>query len=124
MNLHVLSPGIADEEIDRILTFRNWLRANETDRDHYAATKRELSKRDWKYGREDRCDRGDHRARDALSCSSGQLSNQKTQRTASRLPAASRDMRSTAPKNELGTLRHNGSVHVDELVSGSSQSQV
>jgi GrpB-like predicted nucleotidyltransferase (UPF0157 family) len=49
VNLHVLSPGIADEEIDRILSFRNWLRANPADRDHYAAVKRELAARDWKF---------------------------------------------------------------------------
>ena len=49
VNLHVFSPGIADEEIDRILSFRNWLRANPADRDRYAAVKRELARLDWKY---------------------------------------------------------------------------
>lgn len=47
INLHVFSQG--DEEIERMLLFRNWLRANPTDRDYYVRTKRELATKDWKY---------------------------------------------------------------------------
>lgn len=49
VNLHVFSPRYATDEIDRMLTFRDWLRTHETDRNLYAATKRELSTRDWRY---------------------------------------------------------------------------
>lgn len=49
VNLHVFSPRYAGEEIARMLTFRDWLRHNEADRNLYAATKRELSTRDWRY---------------------------------------------------------------------------
>lgn len=48
VNLHVLSRGC--EEIDRMLVFRDWLRANESDRVLYERTKRELSQKNWKYG--------------------------------------------------------------------------
>lgn len=44
-NLHVFSSGCP--EIDRMLIFRDWLRANAADRDLYARTKRELSQRRW-----------------------------------------------------------------------------
>jgi len=47
VNLHTFSAGCA--ETDRMLLFRDWLRANAADRDHYAATKRELARRQWKY---------------------------------------------------------------------------
>ena len=47
INLHVFSAGC--EETDRMLRFRDWLRANDADRERYAATKRELAARDWKY---------------------------------------------------------------------------
>jgi len=47
VNLHTFSAGCP--ETDRMLLFRDWLRDNATDRDHYAATKRELARRDWKY---------------------------------------------------------------------------
>jgi GrpB-like predicted nucleotidyltransferase (UPF0157 family) len=47
INAHVFSRGCP--EIDRMLAFRNWLRANELDRDLYARTKRELARRDWTY---------------------------------------------------------------------------
>jgi GrpB-like predicted nucleotidyltransferase (UPF0157 family) len=47
VNLHVLSAGCP--EIDRMLAFRDRLRANPADRDLYARTKRELAQRDWKY---------------------------------------------------------------------------
>ena len=45
INLHVLSEGCA--EIDRILLFRDWLRAHPADRDLYARTKIELANRQW-----------------------------------------------------------------------------
>jgi GrpB-like predicted nucleotidyltransferase (UPF0157 family) len=47
VNAHVFTHG--SEEIDRLLTLRNWLRANQADRDLYALTKRELAKRNWKH---------------------------------------------------------------------------
>lgn len=47
VNLHVFAHGCA--EIARTLAFRDWLRANPADRDLYAATKRELAARDWKF---------------------------------------------------------------------------
>jgi GrpB-like predicted nucleotidyltransferase (UPF0157 family) len=37
------------EEIERLLRFRDHLRADETDRVLYETTKRELAKRTWKY---------------------------------------------------------------------------
>jgi GrpB-like predicted nucleotidyltransferase (UPF0157 family) len=49
VNLHVFSPRYAAEEIHRILAFRDWLRTHSDDRDRYAAVKRELSTRDWRY---------------------------------------------------------------------------
>jgi GrpB-like predicted nucleotidyltransferase (UPF0157 family) len=47
INLHVYSPDT--REIERYLTFRDRLRASDTDRDLYARTKRELAARTWKY---------------------------------------------------------------------------
>ena len=47
INLHVFSAGC--EETDRMLLFRDWLRANDADRERYAAAKRKLAARDWKY---------------------------------------------------------------------------
>ena len=47
VNLHTFSAGCP--ETGRMLLFRDWLRANAADRDYYAATKRELARRDWKY---------------------------------------------------------------------------
>ncbi len=44
-NLHIFSRRCP--EIDRMLIFRNWLRANAADRDLYARTKIELSQRSW-----------------------------------------------------------------------------
>jgi GrpB-like predicted nucleotidyltransferase (UPF0157 family) len=49
VNLHVLSPGTGDEEIRRMLGFRDWLRAHPDDRDRYAAVKRDLARREWRY---------------------------------------------------------------------------
>jgi GrpB-like predicted nucleotidyltransferase (UPF0157 family) len=43
VNLHTFSAGCP--ETGRMLLFRDWLRANAADRDYYAATKRELARR-------------------------------------------------------------------------------
>lgn len=45
-NLHVFSIGC--EEIDRMLTFRDWLRAHDEDRRLYEQTKRRLAALTWK----------------------------------------------------------------------------
>lgn len=45
--MHVFTAG--SREITRMLVMRDWLRANEADRALYAATKRELASRTWKY---------------------------------------------------------------------------
>lgn len=47
INLHVFSAGAS--EIDRMLRFRDWLRANDADRDSYARAKRSLSQRMWRH---------------------------------------------------------------------------
>jgi GrpB-like predicted nucleotidyltransferase (UPF0157 family) len=47
VNLHVFSAGCT--EVEQMLLFRDWLRANAADRDLYARAKRELAARDWKY---------------------------------------------------------------------------
>ena len=49
VNVHVLSPGLGDEEITRMLGFRDWLRSHPEDCDRYAAVKRELAGRRWRY---------------------------------------------------------------------------
>jgi GrpB-like predicted nucleotidyltransferase (UPF0157 family) len=46
-NIHVFSAGC--EEIDRMLLFRDWLRTHAADRELYAASKRKLAARTWKY---------------------------------------------------------------------------
>ncbi len=46
-HLHMFSAGCA--ETDRMVRFRDWLRANDADRELYLATKRDLAARDWKY---------------------------------------------------------------------------
>jgi GrpB-like predicted nucleotidyltransferase (UPF0157 family) len=46
VNLHTFSARCP--EADRMLLFRDWLRTNAADRDHYAATKRALARRAWK----------------------------------------------------------------------------
>lgn len=46
-NLHVFSDGC--EEIERMVLFRDWLRAHAEDRLRYEETKRELADRTWKY---------------------------------------------------------------------------
>jgi GrpB-like predicted nucleotidyltransferase (UPF0157 family) len=47
INLHVFTAGC--EETDRMVLFRDWLRGYDPDRERYAAAKRELAARDWKY---------------------------------------------------------------------------
>jgi GrpB-like predicted nucleotidyltransferase (UPF0157 family) len=47
VNLHTFTAGC--EEVDRMLLFRDHLRANDSDRELYARTKRELAAHDWKY---------------------------------------------------------------------------
>jgi GrpB-like predicted nucleotidyltransferase (UPF0157 family) len=47
INLHVFTAGSG--EVDRMVRFRDWLRANAADRKRYARAKRELAARDWKY---------------------------------------------------------------------------
>lgn len=47
INLHVFTVGAA--EIDRMLLFRDWLRADEADRNAYLQVKRDLAKRTWRH---------------------------------------------------------------------------
>jgi GrpB-like predicted nucleotidyltransferase (UPF0157 family) len=47
INLHVFTAGAS--EIDRMLLFRDWLRASEADRDAYLKVKRELAQRTWRH---------------------------------------------------------------------------
>lgn len=47
VGLHTFSEGC--EEVDRMLAFRDWLRAHDDDRELYLSTKRELATRKWKY---------------------------------------------------------------------------
>ena len=47
INLHVFSAGAS--EVERMLCFRDWLRANEIDRDNYARVKRSLAQHVWRY---------------------------------------------------------------------------
>lgn len=49
VNVHVFSPGAADREVARMRMFRDWLRSHPEDRDRYAAAKRELATRQWRY---------------------------------------------------------------------------
>ena len=46
-NLHVFSAGC--EEMDRMLLFRDWLRAHDEERALYERTKKELASRVWQY---------------------------------------------------------------------------
>ena len=46
VKLHVFS--YVCPEIDRMPTFRDWLRGNAADRDFYARTKRALAGKEWK----------------------------------------------------------------------------
>jgi GrpB-like predicted nucleotidyltransferase (UPF0157 family) len=50
VHLHVFSA--ACPETDRMVGFRNHLRASPADRDLYARTKRDLAARPWKYGQQ------------------------------------------------------------------------
>jgi len=47
INLHVFTVGAA--EIDRMLLFRDWLQANDADRDAYLQVKRDLATRTWRH---------------------------------------------------------------------------
>jgi GrpB-like predicted nucleotidyltransferase (UPF0157 family) len=47
VNLHIFSSG--SPEIDRMLSFRDWLRRHAADRQLYERTKRELARQNWKY---------------------------------------------------------------------------
>jgi GrpB-like predicted nucleotidyltransferase (UPF0157 family) len=47
INLHVFSDGAS--EVKRMLKFRDWLRANKSDRDKYASVKRILAEREWRH---------------------------------------------------------------------------
>jgi GrpB-like predicted nucleotidyltransferase (UPF0157 family) len=47
VNVHVFGAGC--EELDRMIRFRDHLRASETDRELYAQAKRDLAARDWSY---------------------------------------------------------------------------
>jgi GrpB-like predicted nucleotidyltransferase (UPF0157 family) len=47
VNLHTFSARCV--EVDRMLLFRDWLRATAADRNLYANTKRELAAQDWKF---------------------------------------------------------------------------
>lgn len=50
VNLHVFSLGC--EETERMLSFRNWLRTHEEDRNLYTSEKRRLANKTWKYVQE------------------------------------------------------------------------
>lgn len=47
INLHVFTAGTS--EIGRMLLFRDWLRANNADRDAYLQVKRDLAQRTWRH---------------------------------------------------------------------------
>src|SRR5262249_1536056 len=47
INLHVFSEG--SSEIERMLLFRDRLRADDSERELYEAAKRELAQREWAY---------------------------------------------------------------------------
>jgi GrpB-like predicted nucleotidyltransferase (UPF0157 family) len=47
INLHVYTFG--EPEADKMVRFRDWLRANNADRDRYADVKRELAQRTWRH---------------------------------------------------------------------------
>lgn len=46
-NLHVFSPGCV--EIERMVGFRDWLRAHDDDRELYESTKRQLASQQWAF---------------------------------------------------------------------------
>ena len=47
VNLHVFSHGCSEVQV--MLDFRDWLRANDTDRELYERAKRDLAAQSWKY---------------------------------------------------------------------------
>jgi GrpB-like predicted nucleotidyltransferase (UPF0157 family) len=47
VNIHVFSQGCSEVQV--MLDFRDWLRANDADRDLYESAKRQLAAQDWKY---------------------------------------------------------------------------
>lgn len=47
VNLHVFSAGCV--EIERMLSFRDWLRTHDEDRELYELTKRELASQNWEF---------------------------------------------------------------------------
>ncbi len=47
INLHVFSRDCP--EVERMLAMRDWLRLNDSDRELYECTKRDLARQDWKY---------------------------------------------------------------------------
>jgi GrpB-like predicted nucleotidyltransferase (UPF0157 family) len=47
VNVHTFSDGC--EEIERMVAFRDWLRAHDEDRERYEQAKRELAAREWKH---------------------------------------------------------------------------
>jgi len=47
INLHTFSAGCV--ELERMVGFRDWLRAHDDDRELYESTKRDLAKREWKF---------------------------------------------------------------------------
>jgi GrpB-like predicted nucleotidyltransferase (UPF0157 family) len=47
INLHVFTVG--EPEADKMVRFRDWLRATDADRDRYADVKRELTQRTWRH---------------------------------------------------------------------------
>ena len=47
VNVHTFSDGC--EEVERMVTFRDWLRTHDDDRELYENAKRELAVREWKY---------------------------------------------------------------------------
>jgi GrpB-like predicted nucleotidyltransferase (UPF0157 family) len=47
INLHVFTVGCP--EIEQMLLFRDWVREHPEDRDLYAAAKRDLARREWKF---------------------------------------------------------------------------
>jgi len=47
VNLHIFSGGC--EEVERMLAFRDWLRAHDDDRELYEGAKRELAAKEWRH---------------------------------------------------------------------------
>ena len=47
VNLHIFSDGC--EEVERMLAFRDWLRAHDDDRELYESAKRELAAQEWRH---------------------------------------------------------------------------